>query len=125
MSPLRTHKLRYCKDATPVDYSCPFCKIDVKTEIHFILVCPKYADIREQYIPKKYFTSPSSFELALPLATTSKVLLLRLAIYIMKRLPFEMLKELSLTAHYRMYMYAFGMHACLYTYTSRIHLSRL
>ena len=75
---------RYCKDATPVDYSCPFCKSDVETEVHFILVCPKYAEIREQYIPKKYFTSPSSFKLALLLATTSKVLLLRLATYIMK-----------------------------------------
>ena len=26
VSPLRTHKLRYCEDATPVDYFCPFCK---------------------------------------------------------------------------------------------------
>ena len=65
VSPLRTHKLRYCKDATPVDYFCPFCKSDVETEVHFILVCPKYAEIREQYIPEKYFTSPSSFKLAL------------------------------------------------------------
>ena len=82
--PLGTHKLRYCKDATPVDYFCPFCKSDVETEVHFILVCPKYAEIREQYIPKKYFASPSSFKLTLLLATTSKVLLLRLAVYIMK-----------------------------------------
>ena len=79
-----THKLRYHKDATPIYYSCPFCKSDVETEVHFILVRPKYAEIREQYIPKKYFTSPSSFKLALLLATTSKVLLLRLAAYITK-----------------------------------------
>ena len=84
VSPLRTHKLRYCKGATPVDYFCPFCKSDVETEVHFILVCLKYTEIREQYIPKKYFASPSSFKLALLLATRSKVLLLRLAIYIMK-----------------------------------------
>ena len=79
-----THKLRYHKDVTPVHYSCPFCNSDVETEVHFILVCPKYAEIREQYIPKKYITSPSSFKLALLLATTSKVLLLRLAVDIMK-----------------------------------------
>ena len=72
VSPPRTHKLRYCKDATPADYFCPFCKSDVETEVHFILVCPKYAEIREQYIRKKYFTSPSSFTLALLLATTVK-----------------------------------------------------
>ena len=82
VSPLRTHKLRYCKDATPVDYLCYFCKSDVETEVHFILVCLKYAEIREQYIPKKYFTIPSSFRLLL--ATTSTVLLLHVAIYIMK-----------------------------------------
>ena len=31
VSPLRTHKLRYWKDATPVDYFRPFCKSDVET----------------------------------------------------------------------------------------------
>ena len=77
-------RLCYHKDVTPVDYSCPFCKSDVETEVHFILVCPKDEEIREQYIPKKYFTSPSSFKLVFLLATASKVLLLRLAIYIMK-----------------------------------------
>ena len=29
-SPLKTHKLRSCKDATPVDYFCPFCKSGVE-----------------------------------------------------------------------------------------------
>ena len=82
VSPLRTHRLRYCKDATPVGCFCPFCKSDVETEVHFILVCPKYAEIRDQHIPKKYFSSPSSFKLALLLATT--VLLLYLATYIME-----------------------------------------
>ena len=47
VSPLRTHKLRHRKDVTPVDYSCPFCKSDVESEVSFILVCPKYAEIRE------------------------------------------------------------------------------
>ena len=84
VSPLMTHKLRYHKDATPVDYSCPFCKSDVETEVHFIPVCPKDIEITEQYIRKKYFTSPSSFKLAFLLATTSQVLLLHLAIYIME-----------------------------------------
>ena len=50
-SPLRTHKLRICKDVTPVDCSCPFCKSDVEAEVRFTLVYPKYAEIKEQYIP--------------------------------------------------------------------------
>ena len=61
----------------------------METEVHFILVCPKYAEIREQYIPKKYFTSPSSIKLALLLATRSNLLLLRLAIYIIKAFAIE------------------------------------
>ena len=41
VSPLTTHKLRYHKDLTPADYSCPFSKCDVENEVHLILVCPK------------------------------------------------------------------------------------
>ena len=73
------HQYRYTNYA--VDYACLFCESDIETEVHFILVCPKYAEIIEQYVPKKHFSSPSSFKL---LATTNKVLLLHLATYIMK-----------------------------------------
>ena len=52
--PLRTHKLRHRKDVTPVDYFCLFCVGDAEIEVRFILVCPTYAEIREQYIPRKY-----------------------------------------------------------------------
>ena len=50
VSQLRTHKLGYRKGVTPVDYLDLFCAGDVETEGHFILVCLKYAEIREQYI---------------------------------------------------------------------------
>ena len=65
VSPLRTRKLRYRKDVTPVDHCCPFCVGDADTEVFFILVCPAYADITEQYIPRKHFDCPSSFKWAL------------------------------------------------------------
>ena len=99
VSPLRTHKLRYRKDVTLVDYFCPLCvgnaetQVDyfcplcvgnAETEVYFIRVCPAYAEITKQYIPRKYFNCPSSFKLALLLATTSKFLLIRLATYLMK-----------------------------------------
>ena len=115
VSPLRTHKLLYCK---AVDHSCPFCKSDVETEVHFILVCPKYVEMREQYIRKNYFTSPFRLKLT-PLLATSKVL----AAYIMKAFTIRN-AEISHTARCCMYMctYGFCMHACLYMYTSRIHL---
>ena len=84
VSPLRARKLRYRKDVTPVDYFCPLCVGNAETEVYFIRVCPAYAEITEQYIPRKYFNCPSSFKLALLLATTSKFLLIRLATYLMK-----------------------------------------
>ena len=84
VSPLKTHKLRYRKDVTPVDYFCPLCMGDAETEVHCILVCPEYVEIREQYIPRKYFNCPSSFKLSLLLTTTSKFLLISFAMYLMK-----------------------------------------
>ena len=59
VSPLRTHKLRYHKDVTPVDCSCPFCKSDVETEVHFTLVCPEMQKLENS-------TYPRNISLALP-----------------------------------------------------------
>ena len=38
VSALKTHKLRYCKAVTLVDYFCPFCVGDVESGVHFIFV---------------------------------------------------------------------------------------
>ena len=68
-----------------------------------------------QYRPKKYFNSPSSFKLALLLAA-SKVLLLRLATYIMKAFTTRgAYISQSIT-------YAFFMHAGLCMYARRVYV---
>ena len=79
VSPLKTQKLRFATNTTQAHLACPFCRNDTETEMHFILICPKYNEIRELYIPKKYCNCPSSFKLTLLLATSNKSLLLRLA----------------------------------------------
>ena len=41
------HKNRYNED----DALCPVCKTEPENEIHFLLKCPAYVSIRQQYIP--------------------------------------------------------------------------
>ena len=62
------------------------CESEAETDVHFILICQKYADIIEQYIRRKYFNNPSSFELSALFATATRpqVHWLRLAVYSMK-----------------------------------------
>ena len=84
VSQLKPHKLRFAPRSACADLSCPFCKNVVESEIHFILICPQYLELREQYIPKKYYNCPSQFKLTHLFASTNKSLLLNLALYIFK-----------------------------------------
>jgi hypothetical protein len=84
VSPLKIHRLRFTNNITEADLTCLFCRYETETEVHFILTCPRYEEIRELYIPKKYYNCPSSFKLTLLLAANNKTILLRLATYIFK-----------------------------------------
>ena len=37
---------------------CPMCKLAVENEIHFMLLCPSYSDIRRNYIPSMFISKP-------------------------------------------------------------------
>ena len=50
--PLKTHKLRFATNNTQADLACPFCRNDTETVMHFILICPRYKEIRKLYIQK-------------------------------------------------------------------------
>ena len=80
VSPLKTHRLRYSQK-TPDIFTCPFCDTN-ESEIHFLLVCPKYKTLRETYFPSKFYNRPSAFKVAILLADTR--LSFPLAIYISK-----------------------------------------
>lgn len=86
VSPLKVHRFRFNLNATSADLSCPFCCGSVEDEVHFVLVCPKYAELREYYIPRKYTRIPSLFKLTMLFSNTSKPLLLRFSTFVMKAL---------------------------------------
>ena len=66
VSPLKTHRLRYSERTQDI-FTCPFCDTN-ESEIHFLLVCPKYKTLRETYLPAKFYNRPSAFKVAILLA---------------------------------------------------------
>ena len=56
---------------------CKECNLNmIGDEFHFVLECPKYSTIREQYVPKRYIFRPSVFKFC-QLYTAGKNILLR------------------------------------------------
>ena len=42
---------------------CRMCNMDVvEDEMHFLLYCPAYNDIRENILPRKYFVYPNNYK---------------------------------------------------------------
>ena len=80
LSFLKPHRLRFSK-TTQENFDCPFCEDTYESEIHFLLVCPKYSVLRERYIPAKLYTRPSAYKMALLLADTRHT---TVAIYVSK-----------------------------------------
>ncbi|MCK5873008.1 MAG: hypothetical protein KAG26_09300, partial [Methylococcales bacterium] len=65
---------------------CPFCKVSVENELHFVLRRPALDDLRRQYIQPKYYNYPSDFRLTLLLSTTHEKTVRSLAIYLYQAL---------------------------------------
>lgn len=84
VSRLNTHRNRFVKNGTVDDFACPACGYEVESEIHFILVCPAYDDIRNQFIAQKYFNCPSQFKLTMLLASESKSVMSGLGHFLVK-----------------------------------------
>ena len=68
VSPLKTHKYRHIARSME-SLHCPFCKNIPESEIHFLLVCPKYCEVREKYLPRKFFSRPTAFATTLLMAS--------------------------------------------------------
>ena len=65
VSNLKPHRFRYTNNENT---TCPFCPDTNESELHFILLCPHYANLREQFIPTKYYSRPNAFKLTLLLS---------------------------------------------------------
>ena len=63
---------------------CPLCMTGREDEVHFVLCCSSLKDLREKYIPMKYYRYPTYFRLVLLLTSTNNNIILNLAMYIYK-----------------------------------------
>jgi hypothetical protein len=64
VSPLKSNFLQFNPERQR-DGDCPFCPNTMETELHMLLICPRYDDLREQLIPQKYTRHPSLFKFVL------------------------------------------------------------
>ena len=62
---------------------CKVCSLNqVEDELHFVLVCPAYSDLRLQYIPSKYLINTSIHKLYVLLANRNEKCIKNVATYI-------------------------------------------
>ena len=81
ISDISVHYYRY-RQSCHRDLICPLCRESEEDEIHFVLSCPGLRDIREQYIPRKYYTFPCLFRLTSLMTSANDSVVRNLAIYL-------------------------------------------
>eukprot|EP00745_Piridium_sociabile_P024605 TRINITY_DN39019_c0_g1_i2.p1 TRINITY_DN39019_c0_g1~~TRINITY_DN39019_c0_g1_i2.p1 ORF type:complete len:107 (-),score=0.38 TRINITY_DN39019_c0_g1_i2:22-342(-) len=86
MSSLNCNFLQFSSCKIAKDSSCPFCTHVPETEVHFLLQCPKYDDLRKELIPPKYHKHPSLFKFTLLMASENKPIVINVAYFIHKAL---------------------------------------
>ena len=69
VSGLATHLYRY-RQINDNDMLCPLCGLDKDDEFHFVLCCPLLDEIREIFIPAKYYQQPCLFKFCLMMSST-------------------------------------------------------
>ena len=81
ISDLLTHYYRYRKHRYS-DLMCPLCKTSIDNEVHFVLCCPALNDLRERFIPAKYYRHPCLFRFILLMSTTNEIIVKRLGLFL-------------------------------------------
>ena len=83
---LRIETGRYGNDR--VDRSlriCTFCDSqEVEDEIHFVLTCNRYTDLRKRFLQKYYYSRPRMYKFILLLQSSKRKTLLNLCYYLCK-----------------------------------------
>ena len=60
---LRVETGRWEKPIIPYnERKCQICALDIEDEFHFVLVCPRYSDLRKRFISKYYWSRPSMYK---------------------------------------------------------------
>lgn len=61
---------------------CLYCKNIVEDEYHFVFICPLYTELRNTYLPKKYFSVPTLNRFHNLMASTNVNIMRNLAMYL-------------------------------------------
>ena len=83
VSDIKVHRSRF-KLHNADELKCLLCLSAVDNEVHFVLYCPAFDDLRYEFIESKYFINPCEFRLALLLATQNERALKNLALFVYK-----------------------------------------
>ena len=83
VSDIKVHKSRF-KVYNVDDLKCPLCLSAVDNEVHFVLCCPAFDDLRYEFIEPRYFNNPCEFRLVLLLATQNERVLKNHALFVYK-----------------------------------------
>ena len=83
VSDIKVHRSRF-KLYNVDELKCPLCLSAVENEVHFVLRCPAFEDLRHEFIESKYFNNPCEFRLALLLATQNERAFKNLALFLYK-----------------------------------------
>ena len=83
VSDIKEHRSRF-KLYNVDELKCPLCLSAVENEVHFVLCCPAFEDLRYEFIESKYFNNPCEFWVALLFATQNERALKNLALFLYK-----------------------------------------
>ena len=83
VSDIKVHRSRF-KLYNVDELKCPLCLSAVENEVHFVLCCPAFDDLRYEFIESKYFNNPCEFRLAFLLATQNECALKNLTLFLYK-----------------------------------------
>ena len=83
VSDIVVHRNRYQNNLN-ADLSCPLCGAQKDDEIHVVLCCPALEDLRQKFIPGKYYRNPNMFRLVLLLSSRNVNIITNLCIYLYK-----------------------------------------
>ena len=91
VSDINSHFYRYKSNYNAL---CQLCKEAVEDDVHFVLCCPFFMELRKEFIPEKFFRMPCKFRLAILMSSKSESLIKKVSIYLYK--AFKM-RELALS----------------------------
>lgn len=81
VSEINLHANRY-KQTNENVLLCPLCKSAKEDEVHFVLCCPFYSELRKIYIANKFIRKPNLFSLNILMASTNHESVKKLCIYL-------------------------------------------